>query len=190
MRFVTQSSGQFASTSAECIFTAICCMSEINAMSDDGPKQVLVKRPSKVNVDDRGRSVWVDPVESAELELVSTQMLKVMLSSHDESDRKAIEKAADTAADGVLARNPSNGQFEIIDDDDLQTILDENQGLPKLTRPADATLEPLRDYVDDEELSLVSTQALRKVLLGDIKDQQEAEETDGKSAGFDPYDSN
>lgn len=159
-------------------------------MTDDAPKKVLVNRPAKVAIDGHGRSVWVDPVDSAELELVSTQMLKQILSSHDESDRKAVEKAADTATDGVLARDPVSGGFEIIDDDDLQSLLDENQGLPKITRPADATLQPLRDYVDEDQLSLVSTQALRKILNDDSDDSQAAETAEDKSVGFNPYDSN
>jgi hypothetical protein len=157
-------------------------------MSEDTPKKVLVRRPPRIASDGHGRSVWVDPVESAELELVSTQMLKVMLSSRDDGERKAIEAAADTSVNGVLARDPANGQFEIIEDDDLQAILDDNQGLPKLSRPADATLEPIRDYVDDESLSLVSTQALRKVLHDD--DSQGAETPTIEPAGFNPYDAN
>ena len=158
-------------------------------MPEDTPKKVLVRRPPKIASDGHGRSVWVDPVDSAELELVSTQMLKVMLSSRDGVERKAIEDVADISVNGVLARDPVNGQFEIIEDDDLQAILDENQGLPKLTRPADATLEPIRDYVDNESLSLVSTQALRKVL--DDDDGQDAETPPTmEPAGFNPYDAN
>jgi len=154
-------------------------------MSETASKKVLVSRPPKIASDGHGRSVWVDPVESAELELVSTQMLKVMLSSRDDADRKAIEKAANTAVDGVLARDPVNGEFEIIDDDDLQAILDQNHGLPEISRPADATLEPIHDYVDDDHLSLVSTQALRKVLNDDDSQQPDAE-----PVGFNPYDAN
>ncbi len=159
-------------------------------MPDDKPKKVLVNRRAKVAPDDHGRSVWVDPVESAELELVSTQMLKVMLTSRNDSDRKAIEEVADKAVEGVLARDPVNGQFEIIDDDELQVILDENQGLPKLTRPADATLEPLHDYADDDQLSLVSTQALRKVLSDGDEEKEDSELSSAESAGFNPYDAN
>ena len=158
-------------------------------MSDSSLHKVLVPRPSKIRSDGRGRSVWVDPVESADLELVSTQMLKQILSSRDASERQAIEKLANTPVDGVLARDPGNGQFEIIDDDDLRAILDATEGLPQLDRPADVTLQPLRDYADDEHLSLVSTQALRKVLnKGDeVKDSVKAEREGG---GFNPYDRN
>jgi hypothetical protein len=158
-------------------------------MADNSPQKVLVPRPDKLRSDGRGCSVRVDPKESAELELVSTQMLKQMLASRDTSERDAIELAADTAIDGVLARDPLNGQFEIIDDDDLQAILDANDGLPKLTRPADPTLEPLKDYADDERLSLVSTQALRRVLNHDDEDKKSVP-AKPESVGFNPYDSN
>jgi len=158
-------------------------------MSEDAPKKVLVNRPAKVAADGRGQSVWVDPVISAELELVSTQMLKVMLTSRDDTDRLAIEEAADTALEGVLARDPANGQFEIIENEELQAILNENQDLPKLSRPADVTIAPLHDYADDDQLSLVSTQALRRV-LNDDSDEQETEPAENESRGFNPYDAN
>jgi hypothetical protein len=157
-------------------------------MSDHDSGKVLVRRPSRISTDGRGRSVWADPVESAELELVSTQTLKVMLTSRDDSDREAIREAANTETEGVLVRDPSSGGFEIIDDDELQAILDVNQGLPKITRPADATLEPLRDYADDAALSLVSTHALRKVLHGDDDDSANDDHLPDDAAGFNPYD--
>ena len=154
-------------------------------MADQTPRKVLVKRPTRIREDGSGRSVWADPVESAELELVSTQMLKQILTSRDDTERKAIENIANVSADGVLARHPTTGGFEIIEDDELQVILDDNQGLPEVSRPADATLEPLRDYVDDEQLSLVSTQALRKVLNDDDVAEEEPLLNGG---GFNPYD--
>ena len=157
-------------------------------MSAENPNKVLVRRPSKISMDSRGRSVWADPIESAELELVSTQTLKQILSSSDQQDRKAIEDAANTATDGVLARDPATGYFEIIDDNDLQAILDTNSDLPKLSRPTDVTLEPLHDYADDEKLSLVSTLALRKVLAIDSDSGTNEAEVD--TSGTDPYNSN
>jgi hypothetical protein len=115
-------------------------------------------------------------------------MLKVMLTSRDDSDREAIREAASTETEGVLARDPTSGGFEIIDDDELQAILDVNQGLPKISRPTDATLEPLRDYADDAELSLVSTHALRKVLDSDGDDSANDDLVSDAAAGFNPYD--
>jgi len=157
-------------------------------MSDRTENKVLVRRPRKIKTDSRGWSVWADPIESASLELVSTQTLKQILSSSDEKNRKAIEAIADTTTDGVLARDPATGLFEIIDDAELQAILDTNSDLPELSRPVDVTLEPLHDYVDEENLSLVSTMALRKVLAKGDDDSSTESEID--SSGMDPYNSN
>ena len=157
-------------------------------MSDAKSKRVLVKRPARIKTDSHGLSVWADPVESAELELVSTQMLKVMLTSRDDTARKAIEAATVSTADGVLARHPASGRFEIIADDELKQILDANRDLPKIERPADATLEPIKDYPDDDHLSLVSTRALRKVFdSGEESAANDADLPENKSAGFNPY---
>jgi hypothetical protein len=186
---VTQSAGKPVIPGAE---STLSCKMAIwqgeDAMSGDTPNKVLVRRPSKIKTDSRGRSVWADPVESAKLELVSTQTLKQILSSSDEKNRKAIEEAANTATDGVLARDPATGYFEIIDDAELQVILDTNSDLPKLTRPVDVTLEPLHDYADDESMSLVTTMALRKVLAKG--DDDSMAETEVDSSGMDPYNSN
>lgn len=152
-------------------------------MSGDTPNKVLVRRRTKIKTDSRGQSDCADPVGSAELELVSTQTLKQILSSSDEKNRKAIEDAANTATDGVLARNPATGYFEIIDDADLQAILDTSSDLPKLTRPADVTAKPLHDYVDDECMSLVTTMALRKVLARSDDDSSAETEVDLSETG-------
>ena len=158
-------------------------------MADKPSSKVLVKRPSKVRTDSRGRSVWADPVESANLELVSTQTLKHILAAKDDQDRRAIEKAVQSHDEGVLARNQDNGEFEIIGDEELQAIVDDSSfDLPKLSKPADVTLEPLHDYADDEQLSLVSTQALRRVLLHE--DETDDESGDDEGGGFNPYDRN
>jgi hypothetical protein len=157
-------------------------------MSDENSGKVLVRRPSRVDADDHGRSVSADSVDSAELELVSTQMLKQILSSSDAENRAAVKEAAMTTSEGVLARDPATGYFEIIEDDELQAILDSGQDLPKLSRPSDVTVEPLHDYADCDHLSLVSTQALRRVLDGD--DEREAAEPVDVDVGcFNPYDS-
>jgi len=156
-------------------------------MPDNFSNKVLVKRPARIKTDSRGRSVWADPIESARLELVSTQTLKQILSSSANDDRKAIEDAANTATDGVLARDTATGFFEIIDDAELQAILNSNADMPKLSRPVDVTLEPLHDYVDEDRLSLVSTMALRKVLAKE--DDDESSNTEIDLPGTDPYNS-
>ncbi len=114
-------------------------------------------------------------------------MLKQILSSNDVENRKAVGDAAKTPGDGVLARDPATGFFEIIGEDELQAIVDSGQDLPKLSRPSDVTAEPLHDYADDEHLSLVSAQALRQVIVDDEKQDDEAESTDADAGEFNPY---
>ncbi|MCH8301672.1 MAG: hypothetical protein IH912_02870 [Proteobacteria bacterium] len=155
-------------------------------MSDDKSVRVLVRRPSKIKADGQVRSVPADSTENAVLELVSTQILKQILSSNDAKNRKAVEEAAKTTVEGVLARDPATGYFEIIEDDELQTIVDSGQDLPKLSRPEDVTVQPLHDYADNEHLSLVSLQALRRVLADD-DEEQESEAAEVDAGGFNPY---
>ena len=127
-------------------------------------------------------------MESAQLELVSTQTLKQILSSNDVENRKAVKEAARSTGEGVLARDPATGYFEIIEEDELQAILDSEQDLPKLSRPSDVTVEPLHDYADWDHLSLVSTQALRRVLVDD-DEKEDAEPVEVDVGAFNPYDS-
>ena len=165
-----------------------CQLAENTGMSDENSAKVLVRRPSKIKTDGHGRSVWQDTVETAQLELVSTQILKQILSSNDAENREAVKEAAKTNSEGVLARDPVTGYFEIIEEDELQAILDSGQDLPKLSRPADVTLEPLRDYADSDHLSLVSTQALRRVLVSD-DENEESDELETDAGGYNPYNS-
>jgi hypothetical protein len=188
-RSVTQLAGNPAMLGAESLLCSkIDVWNGVNVMSDDTSNKVLVRRPTKIKTDSHGRSVRAEPVESAELELVSTQILKQILSSRDIKYREAIKDAADTATDGVLARDPVTGFFEIINDTDLQVILEANSDLPKLSRPTDVTLEPLHDYADDENLSLVTTMALRNVLAKDNDDVTTEPEVD--TSGMGSYNSN
>lgn len=120
--------------------------------------------------------------EEESLELVSTQMLKRILTTRDDSERRAIRAAVDTNSEGVLARSPRSGSFAIIDDDALKAILDTFDNPPKVRRPSDAIREPLRDYPEEDQLSLVSSHALRKV-LHDADDEQE----ESPAQEFDPY---
>lgn len=150
-------------------------------MSRDNSARVLIRRPR------RSKSDGDSDGSNNELELVSTQMLKQILSSNDPENRKAVGDAAKATSDGVLARDPATGYFEIIDEDELKAIVESGQELPKLSRPADVTAEPLHDYADSEHLSLVSVQALRRVFDEDNDDQAAAAEVD--AGGFNPYQS-
>ncbi|MDH4047219.1 MAG: hypothetical protein OEV63_03670 [Gammaproteobacteria bacterium] len=158
-------------------------------MSDYEPT-IKIRRPPRIQTDGHGRSVWTDPVDTSdELELVSTQALRVILDADDKQARKAIQAAVKGSNEGVLARDPTAGTFEIIGDDELQKILDSTLDLPPITRPADITLVPLNKE-SSEELSLVSTQALRKILgTGDSAPAQKSKKKRDSSGGFDPYNS-
>ena len=157
-----------------------------------------LKRPpfpkDKVTVDDRGRTVWTDPVETANFELVTTQRLKLLLAAEQQAEKDAVQKLAESKSDGYLARDNATGIFSIIETDELQKLLDANP-TDKRTRPAEVVAEPLPPEAMDEELSLVSTQALRKIL--DIPETSPAKagaKTKAKpktikdlGGGFDPY---
>jgi hypothetical protein len=156
-------------------------MAQNCSMSDDIPARVLVRRPLRDNTGGEGRFA----AAGTELELVSTQMLKQILSSKDGENRKAVGDAAKTAGNGVLARDPQTGYFEIIDEDELQAIVDSGQELPKLSQPADVTIHPLHDYFDSKHLSLVSVQALRRVFDDDNDGESELTRVDAD--GFNPY---
>ncbi|MEM1174911.1 MAG: hypothetical protein AAGI27_08865 [Pseudomonadota bacterium] len=164
-------------------------------MTEELKNTVRIIRRAKVATDDRGRSVWVDPVETAELDLVSTAMLETLLSGDDEATRKHLLDVASTS-DGLLAHDPEKDAFEIVSDDDLQAALAAaaDSPVPAPTRSADVVYEIDQTVDDLEELSLVSTQMLKAMLdpaavpggtLLDDDDMQVEE----SSGAFDPYNS-
>ena len=157
-------------------------------VSDELFKTVRIVRRSKVTTDDRGRTVWVDPVESAELELVTTTMLTQMLESDDEQRKQRIQDVSQ-GKDGLLAHDAENDRFEIIEDADLQAAIEASAGDVPPARSADVTYEVVAERDDtDEELSLVSTQALRRILHSEDTDADDALSMDD-DGGFDPYNS-
>jgi len=89
----------------------------MSSMSENRSAKVLVRRASQSVAGDETVQAQAGAGESAELELISTQMLKQILSSNDESGRSAIEEVAKTDVEGVLARHTETGYFEIIDDE-------------------------------------------------------------------------
>ncbi len=153
-------------------------------------KTVRIVRRGKVETDERGRSVWVDPVDTARLELVSTTMLTRILESDNEAHKAALQEAAN-GVDGLLARDTDSDSFQIIEDDELQAALASAATAEPLRREADVVLEPVSGPDDEqEELSLVSTQMLKQILSSG-QDPEAAE--DGLAVdddgGFDPYNS-
>jgi len=162
-------------------------------MSKDHTRTVRIRKPDKVAPDDRGRSVWLGKVETIELELVSTTALEKILKSEGGQTRTEIRKLAAGKKDGILARDTATGHFRIVDENDLKKALAaESGGRPG--RSAEVTAAPLTDTTRRaaDELSLVSTQILRKVMKPEEKagsSKPKAGKKD-KSGGFNPYDNN
>jgi len=156
-------------------------------MPDKLKQTVRIVRRPKTTTDDRGETVWADPIEPTELELVTTCMLKRVMSSDDDGKKQKVREAAD-GKDGVLAHDPILDRFEIVDDTDLETILKLEQGVEEYSHPSVAMLDSLasRADIEDEELSLVSTQALRRI-VGCADQAVDNEEPEVADTGFDPY---
>lgn len=156
-------------------------------MAEEHVPTVRIRRPAKVTTDDRGRTVWADTVVTAELELVSTSELQKILASSDDDTRSAIERVVTGEEEGVLARDLATGLFEIISDAELKVILAENNR-PMTYRTPDIRLEPASAKASNtgDELSLVSTQVLRKVLATETPKKTSPKI---KGGGFDPYNS-
>jgi len=147
-------------------------------------------RPAKVQSDERGRSVWADTVETGQFDLVTTEELRAILDSSDEEAVRSIEEVAAGDTEGVLARNTATGMFRVIDENELQALMANDRG-------RDESFEAVEELSqDDEEFSLVSTQALRRMIHPD-SEAAESAPGDGapemgipqKGGGFDPYNS-
>jgi len=138
-------------------------------MAKDHSKTVRIRKVDKVAPDERGRSVWLGKVDAVELELVSTTALEKILMSDSVKTRSEIRKLAAGGKDGILARDTATGHFRIVSEADLG----------KARRSAD-------------ELSLVSTQVLRKVIgpEGKVEAAKPKPGKKDKFGGFNPYDNN
>jgi hypothetical protein len=123
----------------------------------------------QAGTDDRGRNVWIDPIDDVELELVSTAKLKLILDSGNEQQKDRIRELAD-GEDGVLACSTETNRFEVLKEDEL-------------------TLEAVCEPGGEEEDSLVTTQALRKILKIADEPEEPEEDTEDESRGYNPYDS-
>jgi hypothetical protein len=161
-------------------------------MADDFTRTVRIQRPTRVAEDDRGRSVWVGKVESVELELVSTVALQKILKTADGKTQAEIRSLADSRKEGVLARDTATGVFQIVSDEDLKTAVEITTPRDGPVRGAEIQGAPLSEKAlkAAEELSLVSTQILRKVIRPDGQDadgKPKAGKKD-KFGGFNPYD--
>ncbi len=162
-------------------------------MSKDHTKTVRIRKVDKVAPDERGRSVWLGKVDAVELELVSTTALEKILKSGGGKTRGEIQKLAAGRKDGILARDTATGLFRIVSEADLKKALAAESGA-KPGRSADVTAAPLTDTTRRaaDELSLVSTQILRKVMKPEAK-AEAAKPRPGKKdkfGGINPYDNN
>ena len=139
-------------------------------MDDELRKTVKIKRARKVATEAGDRNVWSKPIEEVELELVSTGQLKNILESGKQEHKDRIRELAG-GQDGVLARSAETHEFEILAEDSF-------------------TLEPADKTGDEGELSLVTTQALRRILKSeDARDDQAASSGRDEGGGYNPYDS-
>lgn len=154
-------------------------------MVDDLQKTTRIVRRSRVRTDERGRTVWDDTIKTANLELVSTQMLKQIIDDGDPATSSHLEEVS-KGDNGVLAHDAEKGRFEIISDEEMEHILNGTEAEYN-ARKATLSEEPSVEVIqEDEELELVSTQMLRQILspddFGELDDHCEAQ------SGFDPYD--
>ena len=163
-------------------------------MTKDPTRTVRIRKVDKVAPDHRGRSVWLSKIEPVELELVSTMALQSILKTEGGKTRVEIQKLAAGRKNGVLARDTATGHFRILSEADLRKAATAKPGEgPK--RSSVVTAPPMSETTRKkaEELSLVSTQILRKVVKPDGKSEIEKSKTAGrkdKFGGFNPYDNN
>ena len=94
-------------------------------MSDELKKTIRLVRENKCITDDRGRTVWNVPIENTELELVSTQRLKQMIEADGRRAKERIAKVAEEK-DGILAHNPADDRFQIIE---KSSVITTNTGI-------------------------------------------------------------
>jgi hypothetical protein len=163
-------------------------------MSKDPTKTVQIRKVEKVAPGLQGRSVWLGKIEPVELELVSTTALEKIMKTEGGETRSEIQKLAAGRKNGVLARDAATGHFRILSDADLKKAATSPPG-EGLKRGAEVTGAALTDTTRKkaDELSLVSTQILRKVVKPDGKSEVVAPKPASKKdkfGGFNPYDNN
>lgn len=156
-------------------------------MGDELDKTIKIKRHAKVGTDSRGRTVWTKPVEPAELELVSTMMLEQLIESGIDDHKQRICELAD-ADEGVLARDTRNNEFEIVRDDELEAALQAANREADGDLPAEFTRKQVIETDTKEELSLVTTQVLRKMLGGESDAGEDEPDAPDDPGGYNPYD--
>ena len=167
---------------------SIGLVDKVSRMSERLKKTVKLVRRGKLGTDERGANVWTGEVEPCELELVSTMELQRIIQSTDERSKASLKEAA-AGKEGVLAHDVTNDRFEVIDEEDLKAALESAATEPSEARTADVVYEPVDDGVNIDELSLVSTMALRRMLGDEDPAEAESDDLEIDDKGFDPYNS-
>ena len=157
-------------------------------MNDELKKTIRLVRRSKLGTDERGRSVWTGEVGTCELELVSTSELERIISSADEQSKERLQEVA-AGKDGVLAHDVANDRFEVIDDEDLKAALEGTENAPAERRQAEVVYDPVTPTANIDDLSLVSTLALRRMLGQEAETDTDKAPPLDEGGGFDPYNS-
>ncbi len=160
---------------AEGIFS-LCSSKTKDSSPDIAETTVVIRRPSKIRTDERGRNVLDAPVEDIELELISTGELEVILQEANSDSLDSMAAIAKSEESGVVARCRETGIFTVVTDKELE-ILRQNEA---------ADLAGSSDEASSSSLSLVSTQMLQVMLKVDDADDDLPDEEASK--GFDPYD--
>ncbi len=155
------------------------------SVSDESATTVIIRRPTMVKTNGRGRTVWVGPIEETELDLMSTEELKLALQAANDDDRGSIRAVAESGKNGIVARDRATGLYDVISDAELRDLMATNTGLSASIRCHDMVPESADDSCA-AELSLVSTQALKQILNED--DSEDLLDVLDDNPGCDPYD--
>jgi len=140
-------------------------------------------RSSKFATDDSGRGALVDTAETGTMELMSTQMLQMIIDTNDAKANDNLRKIAEGES-GLVARDVDKDRFEIISDDELQNILNGSDSGVKTS--GSLVDEVSVETLDNEgELDLVNTQMLRIAL--NLTDDEGALVEAPADEEFDPY---
>jgi len=118
-------------------------------------------RSSRFVKDDGDHKVLVDTAETGTRQLMSAQMLQMVMDSGDVEANDNLRKIAEGES-GLIARDIDKNTFEVICDQDLQNILDGSDKNPGVKRNSSLVDEDLVEAVDGADaLDIVSTQMLR-----------------------------
>lgn len=145
-----------------------------------------MKGSSKIRMDERGRVVWVGDIESAEFELVATSHVRAIVDSGDEDKINEISLIARTGPQGVLIQDCSDGHFGVLESASLDKLLQDPDA--PVVRESDELATAVSAAEPDDDLELMDTQILRKILLSEGKIEQLEPEESEQNEGVDPYD--